>query len=248
MKTTIKKIYHRGSYRIGVFLEYGDAHIKYFREIDGALWSSTKKCWHLPYNKNSIEKLKQIFPELLKKTEVKELSHLQEKALIKFREWMRQKRYSESTIKTYVSLIKIFILFYNDKSLSDIGEEDVIEFNQNYILKNKFSASTQNQFVNAIKLFYSRMSNRFLDLENLERPQRYRNLPEVLSDKEVKCIINSFSNIKHKTLISLIYSAGLRIGEALNLKLKDIDSKRIMIYINQAKGRKIVMFHFLLFY
>jgi len=240
MNVEIKKIWHRGQERIGIFLNFGDKRISKIKTINDSKWSASKKCWHIPSNKESIEELKQIFPELLKRTSTKskELSHQQEKILNDFYLWMKQKRYSNNTIKTYISLIKIFILYYSSKDLKEISEDEVVDFNKDYILKNNFSSSTQNQFINAIKLFYSRYAHRFLDLENLERPRKSRNLPEVLSMDEVKCIINSFSNIKHRTLIRLIYSAGLRIGEALSLKLNDIDSDRMMLYIRQAKGKK----------
>ena len=236
----IKRILHKGKNRIGIFLSYGDKRIPKIKSINGAKWSVSKKCWHLPDNSKNIEKLKNIFPELIKKqsTKQKETTHQQEKILNRFSLWMNQKRYSDNTIKTYVSLLKIFILYYSSTDLKEIGEKEVIRFNEDYILKNNFSSSTQNQFINAIKLFYSKYTHRFLDLENLERPQKSKNLPEVLSMNEVKCIINSFSNIKHRTLISLIYSAGLRIGEALSLKIKDVDSERMMLYIRQAKGKK----------
>ena len=156
----------------------------------------------------------------------------------RFINWMQQKRYSKNTINTYSSLIQVFFNFYKDIDIKNIGEKEVIRFNKSYILKNNFSTSTQNQFISAIKLFYSKYQNKFLDLENLERPKKSIHLPVVLSAKEIKCILQSFKNIKHKALISLIYSAGLRIGEALRLEIKDIDSKRMMLYIRQSKGNK----------
>ena len=83
MKTEIKRIQHRGENRIGVFLNYGDRRILDIKNIENSKWSASKKCWHLPDNKENIEKLKQIFPELLKRTSTKstELSHQQEKIL-----------------------------------------------------------------------------------------------------------------------------------------------------------------------
>ena len=156
----------------------------------------------------------------------------------RFSHWMQQKRYSQSTIETYCSLLKIFFDFYKHADIKTIKERDIIRFNKEYILQKGFSVSMQNQFISAIKLFYSKYQNRFLDVENLERPKKHLYLPEVLSEKEVKCILQSFKNIKHKALISLIYSAGMRIGEALRLRISDIDSKRMMIYIRQSKGRK----------
>ena len=96
----------------------------------------------------------------------------------------------------------------------------------------------QNQLINAIKLFYEKVYNKKLIIENIERPIRARPLPKVLSQEDIKKIIDSISNLKHKTIISLIYSVGLRRSEAINTKITDIDSKRMTITINNSKGNK----------
>jgi len=72
----------------------------------------------------------------------------------------------------------------------------------------------------------------------IERPRREKFLPEVLSEEEVKAIIGSILNLKHKCMIMTAYSAGLRVGELLNLRPVDIDSKRMLIRVFQGKGRK----------
>ncbi len=124
------------------------------------------------------------------------------------------------------------------KQIAEITNEDVIDFNNNYILKQELSASFQNQVVNAIKLFFRTMQHKKLDVDLVHRPKRAKVLPNVLSKEEVKVLLNSLSNVKHKAMLSLIYSCGLRRSELLNLKLTDIDSKRNLIIIRQAKGRK----------
>ncbi|MBN2348419.1 MAG: tyrosine-type recombinase/integrase [Bacteroidales bacterium] len=77
-----------------------------------------------------------------------------------------------------------------------------------------------------------------LNIEKLERPRKERRLPVVLSQEEIKSIFEEVHNIKHKTLLSLIYSAGLRISEVINLQIKDIDTHRKIIHIKRAKGAK----------
>ncbi len=107
-----------------------------------------------------------------------------------------------------------------------------------YIIKRGLSFSYQNQVVNAIKLFFREIVRCNLDVDKLERPRREYKLPNVLSKEEVRLILNAHSNVKHKTMLSLIYSCGLRRSELLNLKPTDIDSKRNIIVIKQAKGKK----------
>jgi site-specific recombinase XerD len=149
----------------------------------------------------------------------------------RFKQWMRSKRYSESTISTYTEALKSFLVFYREKSIGDITNEDIIIFNNEYIIKNTLSASYQNQIVNAIKLFFKTTQDTRIEIDKIHRPNNAKKLPNVLSKEEVFRIIDAANNLKHKTLLALIYSSGLRISEALNIKATDID-------IKNAKGKK----------
>jgi len=87
-------------------------------------------------------------------------------------------------------------------------------------------------------LFYKEVFHAKLDVEKLERPRRQYKLPNVLSKEEVKAILEAPTNKKHKIMLSLVYACGLRRGELLHIKPKDIDSKRKLLLIRNAKGRK----------
>ena len=128
----------------------------------------------------------------------------------KFQNNLQAKRYSESTIKTYTEALRVFLKFHENKSAEEITNLDVIQFNNEYILKNKLSESYQNQTINALKLFLQIIHNQKIVIEIIERPRREKRLPNVLSKEEVKLILNSLVNIKHQTMLSLIYSCGLR--------------------------------------
>lgn len=155
-----------------------------------------------------------------------------------FRKWLRSRRYSESTIVTYIDALKTFLRFYANKSVHEITNEDIIAFNNEYILKHHLSASFQNQTVNAIKLFYRTVETKNLNPELVHRPKRAHSLPNVLSKEEVKALLGACGNLKHKAMLCLIYSCGLRRGELLKLKWSDIDVNRHLVVIRQAKGRK----------
>jgi len=114
----------------------------------------------------------------------------------------------------------------------------LIGFNNDYILKNKLSASFQNQIVNGVKLFFKQIQGATINVDLVHRPKREKLLPNVLSKEEVKEILEATHNIKHKAMLSLIYACGLRSGELLNLTPMHIDSKRGVIIIKQAKGKK----------
>jgi len=87
-----------------------------------------------------------------------------------FKYWMRSKRYSESTIGTYCDALKAFLKFYNRKALAEITNDDIIKYNNDFILKHKLSASYQNQVVNAVKLFFKIVDNKGINVDLIHRP------------------------------------------------------------------------------
>ncbi|WP_171037046.1 site-specific tyrosine recombinase/integron integrase [Maribacter algarum] len=147
------------------------------------------------------------------------------------------KRYANSTVKTYVSFFEMFINFHKDKELHGIDESDIRVFLQN-LVQRKVSNSYVNQAINSIKFYYEvvlGMPNRFYDIE---RPRKESKLPQVISKDEVLSIIENTNNIKHKCIVKLLYSSGLRRSELLNLKITDIDSKRMLVMVRGSKGKK----------
>lgn len=148
----------------------------------------------------------------------------------KFVKYMRQRRYSESTIKQYCSYIdKLSII---DSRIYRLTNEQI----QDYILES-YSASSQNCKINAIKRFY-KINHPKKKIKVLIRPKKDKRLIEVLSVNEVWKIINSIINIKQKAIISGIYLHGLRRSEILNLMYENIDRERNLLIIKQSKGRK----------
>ena len=128
--------------------------------------------------------------------------------------------------------------YYKDAELMSLNENDIRGYLQK-IIQDKKSNSYVNQAVNSIKFYYEivkEMPNRFY---SIERPRPDNNLPKVISKEEVFSIIKHTNNIKHKCIISLLYSAGLRRSELLNLKITDIDSKLTLIRLQHQKVIRI---------
>lgn len=159
-------------------------------------------------------------------------------AIIRFEKWLLSKRYSKSTIKTYCDALRVFFTFHKAIAIQHITMQHIIQFNTEYIIGRGLSISYQNQFVNALKLFYLIIRNTNIIIENIARPRREHRLPNVLSKEEVKMLLNTIRNLKHRTMLCLLYSCGLRSGELLNLQPTHIDSKRNIILIKQSKGKK----------
>lgn len=232
MKWEAKIVRHRGESRIAVYFEKNQELIDRIKKIEGSRWSQQLRVWHLPDTvENRIRfNLAPISDSLPSSEGIEQVE--------RFKKWLRSKRYSESTIKTYTEALKSFLVFYREKPIEEISNEDVILYNNDYILKNKLSASYQNQIVNAVKLFFSTIQNKKIDVDLIHRPKRAKVLPNVLSKEEVKSILVAHGNIKHRAMLSMIYSCGLRRSELLRLKFSDIDSKRGIVLIRQSKGRK----------
>lgn len=158
--------------------------------------------------------------------------------VVTFEKYLSYRRYSNNTIKTYTEALRTFLRFLNNKSIDEVSLADFRNFNLNYILANNYSTSYQNQVVNALKLYLEKFHSVYLNLEELERPKKSKSLPTILSLKEVERLINSYPNVKHRAMITLIYACGLRSGELLNIQVCDIDSDRMVLHVRGGKGRK----------
>lgn len=216
--------------RIAVKFEKNPDLIARFKKIEGAKWSSSSGVWHLPDTP--------AYRERFGMSQAIILDEVHKGRIQVFEEWLRSRRYSENTVKVYTDALKSFLLFCNSKPVEQIQESDVVRYNNEYILKNGLSSSYQNQIVNAIKLFFRTQENCSLNPDLVHRPKREKTLPNVLSKEEVKMILCAPVNIKHRAMLSLIYSCGLRRGELLNLQPTDIDAKRGIVIIRQGKGKK----------
>ena len=143
--------------------------------------------------------------------------------------------YSPRTRENYLSHINRF--------LESIGEKQIIHCNsgdfQNYLDSYKFSSvSQQNQIINSIRFLYKFGLNKKYDKVSFKRPRTEKKLPKVIDGEFIKQQLSKIENIKHKSILTLTYSVGLRVSEVVNLKIEDIDSKRMLIHIKNAKGRK----------
>jgi integrase/recombinase XerD len=153
------------------------------------------------------------------------------------RRYLDEVRYSNRTNVSYLALLEFFFKYFNEKDPLAISMDEVSEFIYDFIVTNGYSASYQNQMTSAIKTFYRISGRSHPDLQLLERPRRSRTLPKVFSKEEVKRILNSTRNTKHKLLLWMIYSCGLRRSEITNVCLTDLDRDRRVLHIREGKGR-----------
>ncbi len=153
------------------------------------------------------------------------------------RKIMEVKRYSENTILTYCSLISKIERELN-MPINRLSETDLHGYVYSQIHSKKISRSTQKQLVNALKLYFSEVEGIETNFRFLLPRKSDFVLPEVLSKREVYAILRKAKNVKHKAILALLYSSGLRIGEVIKLQVKSIDSDRMTILIIGGKGVK----------
>lgn len=151
---------------------------------------------------------------------------------------MRLRNYSHKTIKSYLSCLRSFVKYFYPKHPRDISNDEIKKYLIYLIEEKKWQASTINQMFNALRFLYVELYKTPFIIESVPRPKKEKKLPDVLSQEDVLKIFSCVENLKHKTILMLIYSAGLRVGEAVRLKVTDIDSKRKLIHIRSAKGKK----------
>ena len=197
-----------------------------FSSLKNSTWDSFEKAWVIDEAAFSLENIlahfkdnaEFIFQEKsLESVEYKKsllrpihflepLDELKKEAIQTFIRYLNSKRYSSNTIKVYSDSMSTFLRYFSMKDISDISNDDLIDFNNNYILKNNFSSSFQNQVVNAVKLYFSAIQHKKIDVELIHRPRREKVLPNVLSKEEVKAILDAPYNLKHRAMLAMIYS------------------------------------------
>lgn len=153
-----------------------------------------------------------------------------------FEEKLRYKNYSEKSIRLYLSYLKSFIEYGGIKDSYQVRTQQIVSFLENHQYS---SCSQQNQYIGALKLFAKYILNKKdIHLTKIERPKSEKKLPRVIDGEFIKTQLLKIENLKHKTILTMTYSVGLRVSEVVNLKIQDIDSKRMLIHIKNAKGRK----------
>ncbi|PKV64490.1 site-specific recombinase XerD [Polaribacter sp. Hel1_33_96] len=230
-----------------VKFKYNDYLLNLLRKIPAATWSTSLKTWYLKDTKENLNLIISTFKgittidssKLTKKKNFKRNLTDSEKTLLNnFYLYLKGKRYSKSTIQTYTLFIADFINFHTKTPLAELTNRDVELFIETVFIERKYSISSQRQFISALKIFIVFYPQTKINDLSLERPKKSRTLPNVLSQEEVLRIIQLTKNLKHRAIIVLLYSSGLRIGEVTGLLLKNIDILRKQIKVEGGKGRK----------
>lgn len=252
---TLENKNHRNTNQILMHFNYNKTLIDITKKLPGRKWSQNLNCWYIENNPKNLRLIFSSFkgkafvdssklfsktkkPKIEVKPKVRELSSDNKTLINNFNKYLKGKRLSENTVKSYTYLTADFIAFHNNKPLNKLTNRDVELFIEDTISKRDYSISTQRQFISAIKHFKTFYPDCQINNIELTRPKKSKILPTVLSKMEIINLMRCTKNLKHRAIIGLMYSAGLRVSELINLELKDIYINRRQIHIKNAKGRK----------
>ena len=199
--------------------------------------------------KNYLQKKKQIATTLpvvaaVKKTVIKisapafKISNENLTALEKFIQQLYLKAYSPSTIKTYRNEFMQLLQLLKNKPADSLTAEDLKRYMVYVMQKEMLTENTAHSRLNALKFYYEQVLGREKFFWEIPRPKKRIMLPKVISEEKIIAGLMAIDNLKHKTLLLLAYSAGMRVSEVVQLKITDINSERMQITITEAKGKK----------
>ena len=226
---------------------YNEEYIVKVKEISGRRWDRDNRKWLIPDCEESLDQLRELFnkSELVIDKNISGSEEIIENEadsanghfMGMMRDTLKLKGYSSKTIKSYMSHIRLF-LKYISKNAELVSKEDINKYLLHLLEEKGNAHSFVSQAVSSIKFLFGQVLMRDDLIFSILRPKKEKKLPEILSQKEVMNILDNSINLKHKAILFLTYSSGLRVGEVVRLKVKDVDSERMLIHVVQGKGRK----------
>ncbi len=234
------------SKRIKVFIPYTAFEIRQkIKEMNSSFWHPEQKLWSVVNTPENLNQLKTILGSYETKATNKPLvmpsillDEAGEEAMFELRKVLIIKRYSESTIKNYQSMLGVFFTHFKGVDFATISKDQIEDFIYEMIKKYQISTSVQNQMINSIKAYYEHVLGKPRTYYEIKRPKKEMTLPNILSEAEVYKIINYPDNLKHKAILWTLYSCGLRISEVIQLRLDDIHYEQGYVFVKASKGKR----------
>ncbi len=233
-KTVILK--QLGNNTVEIRFKYDEYLIQCVRSIPGRRYDFDKRVWIAPQKEMTELKLKKYFDNSTTLIPVNFI--LSVPIPQNYVDYLNQKRYSPNTKRAYISAFKNFVRYYKGRDIASLSSEDINNYFTHIVSVEKVSPAVQKQAINAVKFYYEKVLGKPAETYLYKRPRREKKLPVILSEGEVTKILCALTNIKHRTILTVTYSAGLRLSEVINLQVKDIDSERMLIRVRGGKGKK----------
>ncbi len=208
------------------------------QKLVGVKWSSSKKAWYVLDSAFYREKFKLAPKNPIGKEVLSNVQSVNQMALQKYIETLQLKAYSSSTITTYRNEFAQLLYILKDKNVNELNADRLRDYFLYCTNTLKLSEHTLHSRINAVKFYFEKVLGREKFFLDIPRPKKPFQLPNVLAISQVELLFSKLENLKHKTMLFLAYSAGLRVSEVVSLRVKDIHSARMVINIKGAKGKK----------
>ncbi len=229
---------HKGKDVIYIHFERNEEMNQRVRKLVGVKWSNSKKAWYVLDSAFYREKFNLAPKSLIGKEVLSNIDAVNQPALHKFVETLQLKAYSPSTITTYRNEFAQLLYVLKSKNVDELDANRLRDYFLYCTNTLNLSENTLHSRINAIKFYYEKVLGKEKIFFEIPRPKRPLQLPNVLAISQVERLFSKLENLKHKTMLFLAYSAGLRVGEVVSLRIKDIHSERMVINIKGAKGKK----------
>ncbi|MBR9922027.1 MAG: tyrosine-type recombinase/integrase [Bacteroidetes bacterium] len=223
-----------GEARISLRFYYEQWIIEKVKSIPGRRWDGDEKFWHVPDKPFALKRVYEEFPYLKPKEDWKDRHREAEN---RFRDQLQLERKSYATVKSYLSHFRQFLAFFEGRDPVELHVEDAKAFIVTHTRKRNSAISTQHQIINALKYYFEKVKGGDREFWDVPRPRKPRKLPVVLKVDEIKRMFSVVRNLKHRTMLRLIYAAGLRRGELLRLEISDLDLSSRSLLVREGKGR-----------
>ena len=228
-----------GDGRLRVVFPYSAERVDKIKSVPGKRWHPEEKAWSVPAQQGMVERLRILFhrEEIEIDPRIADATAALEAALAKLNEQLLLESYSPRTREAYKGHCLRYLRYIGKEPLS-VEPSDIRRYLLYLVDEAKVSRSYYDQAISAVRFLYQKVLREPRLIEETARPRKERKLPAVLSREAVRRLLASVGNAKHMAVLMLVYSAGLRVSEVVNLRPDDLDEERGLIRVRGGKGRK----------
>lgn len=228
---------HRQVPVILIRFPYNQAHQEVVRKLTGVRWSQSLKAWYVidtpMYRQYFGFKAEPVGKEVLS-----QIHAVNRPAMLRYIETLELKAYSPNTIRTYRNEFAQLLYLLKSSPVEELSAERLRDYFVYCIKAFDLTENTLHSRINAVKFYFEKVLHRERFFFEIPRPKKPLSLPNVLAISQVESLFSKLENLKHKTMLYLAYSAGLRVSEVVGMRVKHIHSERMVLQIKGAKGKK----------
>ena len=224
--------------KIFIRFEYDRALIERVKKLVGVQWSQSEKAWYVLDSTLYREKFGLAPKNLTGKAVLLNIHPANQPALQRYLETLQLKAYSPNTIKTYLNEFAQLLYTLKEKNVDTLDETRLRSYFLYCINTLKLSENTLHSRINAVKFYFEQVLKRSKFFMEIPRPKKPSILPQVINTQDIKKLFEVTTNLKHNTMLKLCYGMGLRVSEIVQIKITDVDSKNMQVFIEKAKGKK----------